>query len=124
MVERIDDMPAGTVGFRGTGELTEEDFQDQIAPAVAEAVDGGGVRLLLVTPPGFGTSDVPAVADLVRKSPGSHLGHTRDWKRIAVVTESGALRRSARIWTRMVPVDIKLFKPNEEPEARAWLQED
>jgi hypothetical protein len=125
MVEQITDMPAGTVGFRGKGELTEADFRDSIAPAIAAAVgDDGGVRLLLVTPPGFGSSDVPAVADLVRKSPESHLGHTRDWKRIAVVTESGALRRSSRIWTRMVPVDIKVFKPDEEPKARAWLLED
>jgi hypothetical protein len=123
VVERIADMPEGTVGFRGEGELTEADFRDSIAPAIAAAV-GDGVRLLLVTPPGFGASDVPAVADLVRKTPETHLGHRTDWKRIAVVTESNSLRRSSRVWTRIVPVDIKVFKPDEEPKARAWLQAD
>jgi hypothetical protein len=121
VVERITDMPAGTLGFRGEGELTDEDFRDRIAPAVAEATQSGGVRMLLVTPSGFGTNDIPAVADLVRKQPSSHLGHKADWERVAVVTDNGMLRRSSRVWTRMVPVTIKVFAPNEEPKARTWL---
>ena len=28
MVEKIDDMPAGTIGFRASGKLTPEDYRD------------------------------------------------------------------------------------------------
>src|ERR1700759_5384988 len=114
-------MPAGTLGFRGEGELTDEDLRERTAPAVAEATALGGVRMLLVTPSGFGTNEIPAVADLVRKQPSSHLGHSTDWQGVAVVTDNGMLRRSARVWTRMVPVPIKVFAPDEESKARAWL---
>ena len=125
MVELIADMPAGTIGFRGEGELTEEDFRDRIAPAVAERVEAGeGVRMLLIPPAGFGSGDVPAIADLIRKQPETHLGHRTDWKRIAVVTDSGMLRRTSRVWTRIVPVPIKAFAPDEEGKARDWLLEE
>lgn len=119
MVERIDDMPPGTLGFRSEGELTEDDFHDHLAPALEQAVAAGNVRLLLVTPPGFGGADVKATADRVKGL--ANLGHRTDWKRIAIVTDSSWLRRSSRLWSRMVPVETKLFKPDEEPEARRWL---
>jgi hypothetical protein len=124
VVERITDMPAGTIGFRGEGELTDEDFRDRIAPVVNEALEaGGGVRMLLIPPPSFGSGDVPALADMIRKQPEAHLGHRNDWRRIAVVTSSGMLRRTSRVWTRLVPVPIKAFAPDEEQKARTWLLE-
>jgi hypothetical protein len=122
VVERIEDMPAGTIGFRSKGGLTEDDFDEVLAPALEEAVAAGEVRLLLVTPPGFGGSEVTEMADRVKQLTG--LGHRSDWKRIAVVTDSSWLRRSSRVWTRMVPVPIKVFSPDDDPEARAWLTED
>jgi hypothetical protein len=122
MVEPIPDMPAGTIGFRADGELTDSDYSETIAPALREAVDAGGVRLLLVVPPGFSSSDVTEVAKRVQKLPG--LGHRSDWKRVAVITDSGMLRRTARLWAPMVPVETKAFKPDEESEARAWLAAD
>jgi hypothetical protein len=122
MVERIEDMPSGTVGFRSTGDLTEDDFREVLAPALEEAVATGEVRLMLITPPDFGGSEVKQMADRVKELTG--LGHRSDWKRIAVVTDSGWLRRSSRMWTRMIPVGVKVFSPDDEPEARRWLTED
>jgi hypothetical protein len=124
VVERIEDMPAGTVGFRSAGELTDEDFRDRLAPAVTEAVTAGDVRLMLVTPPGFGGADVKATIERVRALLDDELGHRNDWKRIAIVTDSGWLRRSSRLWRRMVPVETKIFGADEEPQARRWLVED
>ena len=122
MVERIEDMPAGTIGFRSAGELTEADFTGVLAPALEEAAGAGDVRLMLVTPPGFGGSEVRATADRVKGL--ANLGHRDDWRRIAVVTDSGWLRRSSRLWARMIPVETRLFGPEEEAEARAWLRDD
>lgn len=119
MVERIADMPAGTLGFRADGELTEADYTGTLGPALREAVATGGVRLLLVAPPGFGSGDVTEIAKRVQQLEG--LGHRDDWKRVAVITDSGMLRRTARLWAPMVPVETKVFKPEEEGEAKEWL---
>ena len=113
-------MPAGTVGFRAEGELTDADY-DTIGPALRKAVEDGGVRLLLVAPPGFSSGQVTEVAKRIQSFPG--LGHRDDWKRVAVISDSGMLRRTARLWAPMVPVDTKVFKPDEEPAARDWLLE-
>jgi hypothetical protein len=32
MVERIDDMPAGVVGFRASGKLSRADYRDVMEP--------------------------------------------------------------------------------------------
>ena len=122
MVELIDDMPAGTIGFRADGEVSDEDYEKVLGPAVRKAVEEGGVRLLLVAPPGYGSTEVAEVAKRVQSLPG--LGHRTDWKRVAVTTDSGLLRRTARIWAAVVPVETRVFKPEEEQAARAWLLED
>lgn len=121
MVERIDDMPAGTIGFRADGELTDHDFRATLAPALHEAVAAGEVRLLLVTPPDFSSTDLKSLIGRARTDLEPGLGHRSDWKRIAIVTDSDSLRRSSRLWSRLVPVETKLFGAAEEPEARDWL---
>ena len=121
MVERINDMPAGTLGFRSDGELTDDDFRTQLAPALQEAVATGAVRLMLVTPPDFGSADLKSLFDRARNDLEPGLGHRSDWKRIAIVTDSSWLRRSSRIWSRMIPVEAKVFAVAEEDEARSWL---
>jgi hypothetical protein len=119
MIERIDDMPAGTVGFRGEGEVGEEDLK-ALAPVLREAVAAGEVRALLVAAPGF---DSGQVRSLIRGGDAA-LGHHSNWKRVAIVTGNAWARRSHRAWGRLVPFETKLFGLDEEPAARAWLVED
>jgi len=47
MVEPLDDMPEGTVGFRIDGDVEREDYIDVLVPALKSAIDGGrGLRTL------------------------------------------------------------------------------
>jgi hypothetical protein len=39
MVEKIDDMPTGTIGFRASGKLTPEDYRDVLVPTLRGAVE-------------------------------------------------------------------------------------
>jgi hypothetical protein len=120
MFEPIEDMPAGTVGFRAHGALSEADYTDTLVPALRDAVAAGDVRLLLVTAPDFDGSDIRGQIEEAK----SHLkvgGHRSDWKRVALATDNGWLRRSHRIWSRFVPVDVKVFKTSEEDEAKEWV---
>ena len=120
MFEPIEDMPAGTVGFRAHGELTEEHYTGTLVPALREAVAAGDVRLLLVTAPDFDGSDIRGEIERA-KSQLKVGGHRSDWKRVAVATDNSWLRRSHRLWSRFVPVDVKVFKTSEEDKAKAWI---
>jgi hypothetical protein len=46
MIERIDDMPAGTIGFRANGKLTREDYRNVLEPILREAAESGEIRML------------------------------------------------------------------------------
>lgn len=120
MFEPIEDMPAGTLGFRAHGEVTEEDYAETLVPALRGAVADGEVRLLVVTAPDFDGSDIRGQIERAK----ANLkvgGHRSDWKRVAVVTDNSWLRRSHRLWSRFVPVDVNVFKTSEEAKAKDWV---
>ena len=42
MIERLTDMPAGTLGFRAAGDIEREDYDDVLVPELHRALEGGG----------------------------------------------------------------------------------
>ena len=48
MIERIDEMPAGTIGLRASGKLSRDDYREVLEPALREGIDSGELRLLFV----------------------------------------------------------------------------
>ena len=40
MIKRIDDMPAGTIGFRANGKLTRDDYRNVLEPVLRGEVIG------------------------------------------------------------------------------------
>ncbi|MBS1678665.1 MAG: STAS/SEC14 domain-containing protein [Actinobacteria bacterium] len=122
MIEPISDMPAGTVGFRVTGELTDADYGDVLAPALKAAASNGEVRLLLVGAEGFDLGSLKARFEAARKDPELDLGHSKDWRRVGVVAEANFfVRRLFPSLTTVLPVELKLFDPGDEGEARSWV---
>ena len=49
MIERLADMPPGTIGFRVSGEIEREDYDQVLVPELRRALEaGGGLRTLYV----------------------------------------------------------------------------
>jgi hypothetical protein len=47
VIERLTDMPSGTIGFRAAGEIEREDYDDVLGPELRRALDAGaGLRML------------------------------------------------------------------------------
>ena len=115
-------MPGGTLGFRVTDELTDSDYADVFAPRLRDAAAAGEVRLLMVAAKGFDLGSLKARFEAARSDPDLDLGHSRDWRRVAIVADAGLLvRRSFPVWSKVIPVDIRLFGSGDEAEARTWL---
>jgi hypothetical protein len=122
VIEAIEDMPAGVIGFRVTGEMTDADYADVLAPALKQAASSGEVRLLLVGANGFDLGSLKARFEAARKDPELDLGHSKDWRRVAVVAESNFfIRRLFPGLAKVIPVEVKLFDPKAEAEARSWV---
>jgi SpoIIAA-like len=122
VIEPLDDIPAGTIGFRVTGELTDADYQDVLAPALKEASSSGEVRLLLVGGEGFDLGSLKSRFEAARGDRELDLGHSKDWRRVAVVADANFLiRRLFPGLAKVIPVEVKLFDPKDEAEARSWV---
>jgi hypothetical protein len=121
MIERMADMPAGTIGFRVTGEVEREDYDNVLVPELRKAIEaGGGLRTLYL------------VEDLDEIEPGAlwadaKLGfdvgvrHRRDWVRSAIVTDADWMARATRFFAWMIPGEAKVFALAELEAAKTWV---
>jgi hypothetical protein len=121
MIERIADMPPGTVGFRVAGEIEREDYDNVLVPELRKALDsGGGLRTLYVIEdldeiePGALWADAKLGFDL-------GVRHHREWVRSAIVTDIDWMARATRLFAWMIPGEARVFEAAELDAAKAWV---
>ncbi len=120
MLTRIDLAADNAIGFRASGEVTAEDYETVLIPAVEELLKREKkIRFLYHLGPEFTGFTVGAMWDDAKIG----LGHMNAWERIALVTEVGWLRKSAPLITITVPGEVKLFANDDLAEAMRWVQE-
>jgi len=120
MVERIVDMPAGTIGFRASGKLTPEDYREVLVPTLREAVDSGEVRMLFVL---SDFEELEPKAWIEDAKTGFELGFLKHsaWKRSAIASDAEWVKKAFRMFAWMTPGEVKVFDLGQEAEARAWV---
>ena len=120
MVEKIDDMPAGTIGFRASGKLTLVDYRDVLVPTLREAVEAGEVRMLFVL---SDFEELEPRAWLEDAKTGVELGFLEHsaWKRSAIVSDAEWVKKAMRMFAWMAPGEVMVFDLDQEEEARAWV---
>jgi hypothetical protein len=122
MVERIAEMPAGTIGFKVLADLSADDYREQIEPALAEAVEKGDVRLLFEIDSNFGM-DAGAVIEDAKTGLKLGLGHMKAWRRTAIVTDVDWIRKAIKAFGFMAPGEVKVFALTELGAAKLWIAE-
>ena len=121
MVERMQDMPPGALGFRVNGRITREDYADVLVPDLHGAIDGGdGVRALYVIEdldaiePSALWADTKLGFDLV-------VGHHDKFERNAIVTDIEWMARASKVFAWMIPGEARVFASDELAAAKAWV---
>lgn len=116
MIEPLDGMPAGVIGFRAHGEIAASDYTDVLLPAVDAAIGGGGdVRIVLVMDEWGGMTGGALWEDLK-----IGVSHLTKWKRIALVTDIEWMRHATNLFGWMTPGDVKVFGSTELAAAGTW----
>jgi hypothetical protein len=120
VIELIEGLPDGVVGIEAVGNVTPDDYDDVVAPAVGRALASHQkIGLLHV----LGDRLTGHSASALLEDAKLGLSNVRSIERIAVVTDIAhfrALVKGAR-WT--LPGELKLFSNAERAEAEAWLSE-
>lgn len=120
MIERIDDMPAGTVGLRASGKLTRDDYRDVLEPALKEGVDSGELRLLFILT-GYDGIELAAVPEDLKTGLSTWIGHHSAWKRFALVTDVTWVAKTMELFAWMTPGEVKIYGLDELDDAKTWV---
>ena len=121
MVERMPDMPPGTIGFRVAGDVTREDYDRVLVPDIRAAIeDGGGLRTLYLIED---LDDMEAGALWADTKLGFDMGvrHRGDWERSAIVTDIAWMVRAMKMFAWMVPGESRVYPVAELDAAKAWV---
>jgi hypothetical protein len=121
MIERIDDMPAGTLGFRAKGEIEREDYEDVLVPTLRGALANGGKLRALYLIEGLDKIEPSALwAD--SKLGFDLLARNRDaLVRTAIVTDVEWIARGSKMFAWMIPGEVSVFSGAELEQAKAWV---
>ncbi len=120
MIQRIDDMPDGTIGLRASGRLTRDDYREVLEPALREGVDTGELRLLFVLTD-FDGLEAGAVPEDIKTGLEAWLGHHSAWRRFALVTDTDWVAKAMHMFAWMTPGDVMIRDLEGLEEARAWV---
>jgi SpoIIAA-like len=124
VIERLTDMPPGTLGFRAVGEIEREDYDDVLVPELHRALEAGdGLRTLYVVED---LDEIEGGALWADSKLGFDLGvrHHDAWVRSAIVTDIPWMARASRLFLWMIPGEARVFPLAELEQAKAWVAGD
>lgn len=120
MIEQIQGLPAGALGFRASGQVTATDYTQVLVPDIEAAFAiSRKLRLLSHIGPDFTGFDAGAVWEDLQLG----FRHFSGWDRIALVTDITWIRATASAMGFAVPAELKLFHNAQFDEAMTWISE-
>ena len=103
MIEPLADTPPGVLGFRVSGEVQREDYEDVLTPALKQALDSGdGLRTLYLIE-SLDKMDPSALWADAKVGYDLGIRHHDAWVRSAIVTDIDWLARATRLFAWMIP---------------------
>jgi hypothetical protein len=120
MIEQLQDMPDGVLGFRFSGEIARKDYDEVLIPGLTAAFERGEVRCLCVLGHDFDGYEAGAVWEDVKTGARFGLGHGSAWKRIALATDVDWIRHMTSLFGWMAPGELKVFPLERLEDAKAW----
>lgn len=121
MIEALQDMPAGTLGFRASGHVTREEFREILEPPLQAAVQAGEVRMVFALGPGFQRLEFGALAEDVKAAITLGFAHLHAWKRAALVTDVELVAHAWQLTAWMTPIEVGIYDLDQLEDAKAWV---
>jgi hypothetical protein len=120
MIERIGEMPEGTVGLRASGRLSKADYVDVLEPVLSDAVASGELRLLFVLTDFHGL-EPGAWSEDVKTGLRAWVRDHSAWKRFALVTDVEWVAKAMRVFTWLTPGEVLIRDLDGLEEAKRWV---
>lgn len=122
MIEPLENLPEGVIGFRAIGVIEPDDYKNVLDPAIETATAGGDpVRLVIVIGDDFDRYSLGAMWQDTK------LGTThslKTWGRVAFVSNHDWIVHATKIFAPIMPGEVKTFDVEQVDEAAVWAAED
>ena len=120
MIEHLQNLPKNIVGFKATGEITEEDFSETLIPKVQALVDKTDkLNYLLV----LETSVKNFTIGAWMKDAMMGIKHLTKWNKAAIVSDVEGIRNFTNFFSYLIPGEFKGFEHSELQKAIDWVSE-
>lgn len=118
MIEILKDFPGNVVALNAEGQVSREDYQKIVIPAVERALDKNEkVRLYYKIGKDFSGIDIGAMWADTKVG----MGHFFRWERIAVVTDIDWIKHSVTAFGFLMPAQVNVYSTAEADAARKWI---
>jgi len=120
MIELIPDLPTNVVAFTATGQVTGDDYEKVLVPAVEEKLrEHEKIRILYHLGPDFKKFTTTALWDDAKVG----LHHLTDFERIAVVSDLTWIQTLVKGIGLAMPGQVRTFANSELDAARDWISD-
>jgi hypothetical protein len=118
MIELLDNFPLNVVALSCEGQVTKEDYDEVLVPAVLNALKHHDkIRLLYKISANFTGYEPGAIWEDLKIG----LEHFTRWERVAVVTDVDWIAQTIRAFRFLMPCPTKLFPVSEFTQAGSWI---
>ena len=121
MFELIPALPDNVIGIVAKGEITADDYENVLEPAITEALaKHDKIRLLYVLGKDFTGFSAGAMWEDGKVG----MGHLAKWEKCAVVTDNEWMRHAVDVVGYLIPGKVKTFTVDDEADASGWVTSD
>jgi hypothetical protein len=120
MIERLDGMPAGTIGFRAGGRVTREEYRDVLLPPMRAAAEAGEIRIVFVIGSDFEKFEPGAMLEDTKVGITLGVGHHAAWRRCALVTDVDWISSALHMFAWLAPGEVATFRLDDLEPAKVW----
>jgi hypothetical protein len=120
MITEMDIMPDNVVGFMLGGEVSKQDYEEVVFPAIQRLNDKQGkINMVMVLKTSIKNFKMGAWVDDAKLG----LKNLFKWNRIAVVSDEFLVRIGIIAMNRIIPGEYKYFPTKAEAKAIEWASE-
>lgn len=118
MITHLTDVPANVVAFRATGEVTKDDYDKVVIPAIdALVAKQDSINFLLIVDTAMKNFTIGALL----KDLGVGLKHFTKWHKMAIVSEEADVIKFTDYFSYIAPGEAKGFDHSRIEEAKQWV---
>ncbi|HUU24046.1 MAG TPA: STAS/SEC14 domain-containing protein [Methyloceanibacter sp.] len=118
MIELLRGFPDNVVAMSAHGEVTKQDYETVLIPAVDKALQSHDkVRLLYEIGADFTSYDAGAAWEDFKVG----MEHISHWERVAVITDIEWIKHSMQLFGFFMPSVMRVYPLAEAAKARLWI---